>query len=390
MPRRAPKAVRIVAEPGSAERVAPNAGRVGSSRRIVLCALAVVAGVTAVAGPAHAESYVVRPGDTLSGVARQHGMSSAELQAANDLRDPNRLIAGRTLVIPPLVHVVQPGEALSVVARRYGTTTAALVRANGLTNPDHVRAGQTLRIRAATSSPSVASGAATAAPPRRAPRPAAPAAAPPAATVAYTVRPGEALSVLARRLGTTTGQLLRLNDLSHPDLIRAGEVLHIPAGLAPPASETTASVAKRYPGLPPRLRALPERMALIPSFERWAAAYGLPVELLMAVAWRESGWQNSAVSSKGALGIGQLMPTTAAWVATRIAGVPSLHPAVPDDNIRMSAAYLSWLHGQMGGRDLAIASYFQGPNSVRLIGVLPVSEAYLAGVASLLATFRPA
>lgn len=343
-----------------------------------------VAGVLGTVGPAWAESYTVRPGDTLSVVARDHGVTVAELQAANRLSDPNRLVAGRALVIPPLVHVVQPGEALSVIARRYGTTTAALAAANGISDLDHVRAGQTLRVRGAGSGGGAPSPAPTSAPAG----PAAVASVAPA-TTNHVIRPGEALSILARRLGTTTAELLRLNDLPNPHRIRAGDVLVVPARAAAPAAGSAATAdAARYPNLPRALRGYPERLSLIPSFERWAAAYGLPVELLMAVAYKESGWQASALSNKGAQGIGQLMPTTAAWVASRIVGLPGLNPTVPDDNIRMSAAYLSWLHRHMGGRDLAIAAYFQGPNAVRALGVLPVSEAYLAGVTGLLGTFR--
>ena len=59
--------------------------------------------------------------------------------------------------------------------------------------------------------------------------------------------------------------------------------------------------------LPARLAASPERLALVPSFNRWARAYGIPPDLLKALAWMESGWQNQKVSSVGAVGIGQLL-----------------------------------------------------------------------------------
>jgi LysM repeat protein len=348
-----------------------------------------------VAAPASADTYQVRPGDTLSAIARQHGLTVAELQAANSLADANRLYVGRSLVIPPTTHVVRAGEALSVIARDHGMSVEALAVANGITDPNQVRAGQVLRLRPGSATPAPA-------PSRPAPTPA-PAPAP--ATSTHVVQPGEVLSVLARRLSTTTADLLRLNALPDPNHIRSGQVLVIPAGgpaspapaptpappnPAPAPIATSAPGAARYPSLPGRLPSLPDRLALIPSFERWAAHYGLPIELLMAVAWRESGWQTGAVSSAGALGVGQLMPSTATWVAATIIGNPALDPRNPDDNIRMSAAYLRWLHTQMGGRDLAIAAYFQGPTSVRRLGLLPVTESYVQGVNSLVARFRPA
>lgn len=351
--------------------------------RRLLVSLVIGAGLLSTTLPAAAESYRVRPGDTISGIARQHGVTTAELLAANSISDPDRVIAGRTLVIPPLTHVVQPGDVLSRIARRYGVSTASLASANGISNADSLRAGQVLRIRAGAT-PAGRSPAPVAAPPA------------PAATGSYVVQRGDVLSVVARRLGTTTAELLRLNGLSNPDHIRSGQVLVVPSGAtpapaaAPRAAAAAPSAARRYPDLPARLLRTPERLALIPSFERWSATYGLPVELLMALSYQESGWRNTAVSSVGALGVGQLLPTTAAWLATSVVRVPSLDPANPDDNIRMSAAFLSWLHRQMGGREPAIAAYFQGPASVRQIGLLPQTQAYIAGVQALVPRFRPA
>jgi len=45
-------------------------------------------------------SYTVQPGDTPSGIARQYGISAAELMAANNITDPRRLFVGQELVVP--------------------------------------------------------------------------------------------------------------------------------------------------------------------------------------------------------------------------------------------------------------------------------------------------
>ena len=50
------------------------------------------------------QMYVVREGDTLSGIAARFGVAEGALQAANDLTDANRLVIGQRLVIP----VVEP------------------------------------------------------------------------------------------------------------------------------------------------------------------------------------------------------------------------------------------------------------------------------------------
>lgn len=95
--------------------------------------------------------HVVAPGDTLGAIARQHEVSTRDLQRYNNLNDPNRLAVGQELRIPPgpdvpLRYEVQPGDALSVIARNHGVTTQALLELNELKNPDTLRVGQTLLI----------------------------------------------------------------------------------------------------------------------------------------------------------------------------------------------------------------------------------------------------
>ena len=101
----------------------------------------------------------------------------------------------------------------------------------------------------------------------------------------------------------------------------------------------------------------------------------------------ESGWQSSVVSPSGAIGIGQLLPATAAFVAAALIGVP-LDPNVPDDNIRMSARFLSYLLGLTGGDvSQALAGYYQGLTSVRRDGMKATTAAYVTVVLALEARF---
>lgn len=94
--------------------------------------------------------YVVRQGDTLSGIAARFGISLSELLAANPLSDPNRIHPGDRLVIPGLegihgeIHLmtVGVGETLQGLAWRYGTTVDALVRLNHLLSPTQLYAGR--------------------------------------------------------------------------------------------------------------------------------------------------------------------------------------------------------------------------------------------------------
>jgi len=86
--------------------------------------------------------HVVQSGETLSGIARQHGVTVAGLQEANSLRG-SVIVPGQRLRIPPSAsggetsprvteHIVLPGETLWGIAQRYGTSVALLQRVNGL------------------------------------------------------------------------------------------------------------------------------------------------------------------------------------------------------------------------------------------------------------------
>ncbi|MFW5933667.1 MAG: transglycosylase SLT domain-containing protein [Actinomycetota bacterium] len=96
---------------------------------------------------------------------------------------------------------------------------------------------------------------------------------------------------------------------------------------------------------------------------RWAAAiaatatrHGVDPRLLAAVVWTESGFRADAVSSKGALGLAQLMPGTA-----RRLGVDARDPL---DNLDGGADYLRTQLDAFGRVDLALAAYNAGPGRV--------------------------
>ncbi len=93
--------------------------------------------------------YVVRAGDTLSGIAKAHDVTISDLRLANDLAG-DRILVGQRLEVPGSevsyqTHSVQRGESLSLIASRYGVTVSALRRANGLSG-DLIRPGQVLRV----------------------------------------------------------------------------------------------------------------------------------------------------------------------------------------------------------------------------------------------------
>jgi soluble lytic murein transglycosylase-like protein len=191
-----------------------------------------------------------------------------------------------------------------------------------------------------------------------------------AATGTYQVRWGDTLWGIAARLHVPVPALASANGIRDPNSVTAGARLRVP----PPSP------------LPAKLAADANRLALRPLFERWASTYGVPADLLEAMAWYESGWQNDKVSSTGARGIGQLMPDTVALVQ-HLEG-RKLNPAVPSENIRMSSRFLAYLLQQTGQQaDQALAGYYQGLRSVRARGMYADTKTYVAGILALRKSF---
>jgi phospholipase C len=115
-------------------------------------------------GPPTNPTYLVQPGDTLSGIAERFGTSWETIAQSNGIEDPNLIFVGQTLVVPlgpppanlpstsggtaatDLVYTTQVGDTLSAIASRFGTSVEALDQANGLNNPNLIFSGQRLTI----------------------------------------------------------------------------------------------------------------------------------------------------------------------------------------------------------------------------------------------------
>jgi hypothetical protein len=89
----------------------------------------------------------------------------------------------------------------------------------------------------------------------------------------------------------------------------------------------------------------------------------IPIDLFLRMIGAESSWNPSAVSPKGATGLGQLMPATAAELG--------VDPNDPFQNIEGSARYLAQQYDTFGSWPLALAAYNAGPGNVRKHGGIP-------------------
>ena len=104
-------------------------------------------------------TYGVKPGDTLYSIARRYGIDGKKLASANGLSDPNALKVGTELnvpvtpvptprpVTPPAgasTYTVKPGDTLSSIARQHGTSPGELQKLNRLPNPNQIKVGMTI------------------------------------------------------------------------------------------------------------------------------------------------------------------------------------------------------------------------------------------------------
>jgi len=219
----------------------------------------------------------------------------------------------------------------------------------------------------------------------------------------HVVRPGETLSAIGRQYDVTVAALAAANGLRDPNRILAGQTLTVPAPAppAPPAAPRPAAAPSagalqdKVVAMPPaelaadrsvpRIVVPAERAGLHNAFLHLSRLTGVPSDLAMALAWQESGWQRSKVSSTGAVGVMQLEPDTVDFVSTYLLGLARpLDPRDPVANIRMGTRFLRYLLDSQGGDvDRALASYYQGLRSVREHGPLEETDRFVANVKAL-------
>lgn len=180
-----------------------------------------------------------------------------------------------------------------------------------------------------------------------------------AASHRHVVRPGETLTAIATRAGTTVAALARTNRLDPQRFLLVGTRLVVP-----------------------KARASASSTAVVASLNRWAARYGVSAKLARALAWQESGFQNHVRSRVGAAGVMQVIPATWFFAERFLIGTPV--PRTADGNVRVGVAYLGHLLREFRGNvRLALGAYYRGPAAVRRHGLGPETRHFVANVLAL-------
>lgn len=282
--------------------------------KLIVAALALVAVTTAAApgwGP-----YVVRSGDSLWSLAHTHHTTVSTIRQQNHLRgDVIRI--GETLVIPGL----------------------------GIGRPAASSPGRTQAVASSSS---------------------------------YVVRRGDTLTGVARQHHTTLAAIAALNHLDGRMTIYVGRTLRLPSVAAVFVSRAQS------PAYAASIAASAQRLAVVAdpgpaAIRRIVAAeahrQGVSERLAESIAEQESGDRQRIVSPTGAIGVMQLMPSTAAYL--------HVNPYDVNQNVRGGVTLLKQLLASTGNESTAIAAYYQGLSAVRTKGLYPDTRAYVASVHAL-------
>ncbi len=317
-------------------------------------------------------------------------------------RFPAALIAAAALAAPAsanatVAHTVAPGETLWSIAAANNLYTSALAAHNGLSVDSQVVLGQTIMvptadealvsvnnaISAGTLSPYAATDDTPSAPAATATSSTTSSSAP-QAMGGYTVRPGDTLSGLAAGAGVSAEAFAAANGLDPSGVLLAGTVVKLPTGAPTPARADEPAPAPVVPDASPHPTGTRLDSGTVSSV---ASENGVSGSLASAVAYQESGFNNSMVSSANARGVMQVMPGTWSWIQDNLASRP-LNSDSATDNVAAGSLYLRHLLEQTGGDEsTAIAAYYQGLSSVQSNGMLPETEQYVANVQALKSRF---
>ena len=136
-----------------------------------------------------------------------------------------------------------------------------------------------------------------------------------------------------------------------------------PVPATPASIAAYAAVLRQYNPQMPEWQSKDLARHLLLTAVRWK----VDTNMLAAIVTVESSWHTHAVSYAGAIGLGQLMPGTAATLG--------VNPRDPDENLQGAARYLRGLLEEFGSNpnryELVFAAYNAGPIAVQRYGGVP-------------------
>ena len=312
--------------------------------------------------------HIVMPGETLSSVAAQDGLTVAQLAAADGISPYTQLITGQALAIPPQSYDAGAGATTSATDESESTSAEG---ATGTTS-----ATGTTGTTTATSAASGSGGS-------------------------YVVQPGDTLSAIAARAGTTASQLAALNGLSEDGVLLSGTALVLPgasstATYVSASGTSTSSSSATAAGQPVGASAVgdasagpyPTDQTVSGSQIAGIASSGdVAPALAQAIGWQESGEQRRGLERRRCRRHAD-HARNLEWIQNSLNVGAPLSPASATDNVRGGVLMLRSLLNSTGGdAALAAAGYYQGLSSVQQYGMYSDTQQYVNDVMSLMHQF---
>jgi len=307
--------------------------------KVAVATTAITTAAKSITGPAPT-IYRVAPGDTVSSIAGQYGLSTASVLALNGLGWSSIIFPGQQLTlsaagtVAPVVasveptpsgrYTIVPGDTISGIADRFGISTLSVLTANGLGWSSIIYPGQTLAIPGliGPGTPTddapldtvvpvvattplvpepVAAAPVVATPPVPVPDPVAEVPVAPAPVLtSYTIASGDTIGSIAARFGITTDALLAANGLDWSSVIYSGHTLSIPGGSVTVASTSSSTMNDE-------MRA---NAAVIVQVGRELGVSDYGIVIALATAMQESSLRNLSWGDLDSVGLFQQRPSS--------------------------------------------------------------------------------
>lgn len=97
--------------------------------------------------------HKVKPGDTLSEIAAKYKTSVSALQRLNNINNPNKIYVGQNIkygsiaTVGKTYYIIKSGDTLSGIAAKYGASIKTLQAWNGIKNANRIYSGQKIRVK---------------------------------------------------------------------------------------------------------------------------------------------------------------------------------------------------------------------------------------------------
>jgi len=199
----------------------------------------------------------------------------------------------------------------------------------------------------------------------------------------YTVKSGDTATGLAVRFHAWTDELIAHNHLGPTAGLTVGERIEIPVVTAAVPHQKSRPTQHRSRGRaatnPPRQRvADPPRQRVRRAIVRVSRQQGVDPQLSLAVSWQEAGWQMHHVSSDGAVGAMQVLPSTTKWMELYVGRDLKGHRL--RDNVAAGVTLLDVLASETVSRARQVGAYYQGLGALRRHGLYDDTRAYVDNV----------